>query len=166
MTGKSRRRPVDLDDIDFRLLKAVQVDCRRSNADLARAVDLSTSAVNARLARLRREKVIRAEVALVEPRAVALGLTAFIQVVLDRPEHEAGFVALTRLLDQVQECHHITGDFSYLLKIRCRDTAELEELLSRLKEVPGTIRTRSTIALSSAKETTALPLEGLGGDGQ
>ena len=63
-------------------------------------------------------------------------------------------------LAPVQECHHITGEYSYLLKIRVRNTAELERLLKEeLKTIPGLVRTQTTIVLSTPKETAALPLD-------
>jgi len=62
-------------------------------------------------------------------------------------------------LPEVQECHHVTGDDDYLLKVRCRHTQDLERLISeQLKSLPGILRTRTTIALSTTKETSALPL--------
>ena len=62
-------------------------------------------------------------------------------------------------LAEVLECHHVTGDDDYLLKIRCRSTLDLDRLLSRdIKGLRGVTRTRTTIALSTAKETMHLPL--------
>ena len=63
-------------------------------------------------------------------------------------------------LDEVQECHHVAGDDDYVLKVRCRDTAHLEVLVTdRLKGLRGVTRTRTSIALATLKETTRLPLE-------
>jgi Lrp/AsnC family leucine-responsive transcriptional regulator len=59
---------------------------------------------------------------------------------------------------EVLECHHLTGDFSYLLKLRLRDTAHLEQfLMDRLKPLAGVVRTHTLIALSTMKETHILP---------
>jgi Lrp/AsnC family leucine-responsive transcriptional regulator len=59
---------------------------------------------------------------------------------------------------EVLECHHLTGDFSYLLKLRLRDTAHLEHfLMDGLKPLAGVVRTHTLIALSSVKETHILP---------
>ena len=61
---------------------------------------------------------------------------------------------------EVQECHHIASDWNFLLKVRVRSTAAFEALLTnRLKSVPGIVRTHTVIALTSHKETTALPLK-------
>ena len=91
---------------------------------------------------------------------LGIGLTAFIGVTLARPRHRAGFLDLIQQLAEVQECHHAAGDFDYLLKVRCRGPADLERIVSdRIKAIPGVARTRTTIVLSTTKETTALPLD-------
>lgn len=62
-------------------------------------------------------------------------------------------------LAEVQECHHVTGEDDYWLKVRCRHTKDLERLISEdLKGLPGILKTRTTIALSTVKETPILPI--------
>jgi Lrp/AsnC family leucine-responsive transcriptional regulator len=69
------------------------------------------------------------------------------------------FLASVQAIPEIQECHHITGDGDYLLKVRCRGTRELEHLITdQLKVIPGVVRTRTTIVLSTLKETPILPL--------
>ena len=146
-----------MDDVDRALLELVQVDGRRPYAELAAEVGLSLSAVNERLRRLRARGVVRGVVALLDPRAVGLDVLAFVQVLLDRPEHEAEFLAGVTAMPEVLECHHVTGEWSYLLKVRTRDTGHLETVLGTgIKALPGVVRTQTLIALSSPKETTAL----------
>lgn len=150
----------NLDDIDRRLLVELQRDDRISFADLGHRVGLSTSGVNARLKRLQASGIVRRFAAQLEPTMAGFDLCAFIQVVLERPEHDAPFINGVNGIQAILECHHVTGDFSYLLKIRVRTTAELERLLSeQIKRLPGVTRTHTLIALSSPKETTALDLE-------
>jgi Lrp/AsnC family leucine-responsive transcriptional regulator len=80
-------------------------------------------------------------------------------VTLERPHHREAFLTAVQQQAEVQECHHITGDDDYLLKVRCKNTAHLDWLLNeRLKRIDGVLRTRTMIALSSAKETATLPL--------
>ena len=149
----------ELDEVDRRLLALAQVDGRRPYVELAAEVGLSVSAVNERMRRLRARGVVRGVVALLAPRSVGLDVLAFVQVLLDRPEHEAAFRAGVVATPEVLECHHVTGEWSYLLKVRTRDTGHLEEVLARgIKALPGVVRTQTLIALSSPKETTALDL--------
>ncbi|HEY7033404.1 MAG TPA: Lrp/AsnC family transcriptional regulator [Thermomicrobiales bacterium] len=151
-----------MDETDRELLALLQEDCRMSYGELGGRVGLSISAVNERLKKLHARGVIRGCVAVLEPRAVGLDVCAFVQVLIERPEHDAAFLAAIGAMPAVLECHHVTGDFSYLLKVRVADTAALETFLSReLKGLAGVVRTHTAIALSSAKEATALDLAAL-----
>ena len=80
-------------------------------------------------------------------------------VTLEGADHRAAFLARVEALGEVQECHHVTGDDDYLLKVRCRNTRDLDRLISRdLKGVRGVTRTRTIIALATAKETPRVTL--------
>ena len=86
-------------------------------------------------------------------------MTAFIAVTLDRPKHRAPFLLAVMDLEAVVECHHVTGEGDYLLKVRCRGTADLDQLLTvGIKGIAGVLQTRTTIVLSTAKETVATPM--------
>jgi Lrp/AsnC family leucine-responsive transcriptional regulator len=149
----------NLDAIDLHMLDLVQHDGRLTYSELGESVGLSISAVNERLRKLNASGAIQRVVAVVDPDAVGLSLTAFIQILLERPEHDAPFRDAVRDIPEVQECHHIAGDYSYLLKVRTRNTAHLEELISHgIKLLPGVVRSQPTIVLSTPKETTLLPI--------
>lgn len=153
----------ELDDIDRELLRLLQQDDRLSYADLGKAVGLSISGVNARLRKLIAAGIIAEFSARLDPAAIGMRLCAFIHVVLERPEHDEPFIAAVRDNDAILECHHVTGDYSYLLKIRVPTTAELERLITyEIKKLPGVARTHTVIALSSPKETMRLSLDHLG----
>ena len=71
----------------------------------------------------------------------------------------AAFLRAIQKIEQIAECHHVAGDDDYLLKVRCRGTADLDHLLARqLKEKLGVARTRTTIVLSTAKESVRIPI--------
>lgn len=151
--------PPELDDIDYALLKLVQSDDRSSYNELGQAVGLSISGVNSRLKRLISTGVIRRFSAQIQPEAVGLGICAFIQVGLGRPEDDEPFIASIAGNPAVLECHHVTGDYSYLLKVRVASTAALERLISHeIKRTAGVVRSHTVIALSSPKETSELDL--------
>ncbi|WPZ34299.1 Lrp/AsnC family transcriptional regulator [Thalassobaculum sp. OXR-137] len=148
-----------MDDIDRKIVGLVQVFGRATNAEIAGACGLSVSAANDRLKRLQERGVITGWSARVDPDAVDLGLLAFIFVEIERTEHNERFLAAAALMPEVLELHHVTGEWSYLLKVRARDTKALETLITgRLKALPGVARSRTHIALSSAKENGALPI--------
>ena len=147
----------EMDEIDRIIIDRLQQDGASTYAEIGAAAGLSPSAVNDRLKRLRAEGVIRRMTAEIEPTAIGLSLLAFVLVAVNGPQEEASFREAMKAAPDVLECHHITGDFSYLLKLRLRDTAHLEQfLIDRLKPLPGIVRTHTLIALSSVKETHVL----------
>ncbi|RJF80490.1 Lrp/AsnC family transcriptional regulator [Oleomonas cavernae] len=147
-----------LDAIDHALIARLQEDGRLGVAELGQAVGLSPSAANERVRKLMAKGAIRAVVALADPAALGLGITGFVTVTLVHGADEAVFVAAIQADPSVQECHHVTGAANYLLKVRLADVAGLEALLKRLKATGVVARTETMLALSTPKETTALPV--------
>lgn len=151
-----------MDDIDRKIIETAQSDGRVTSAALAAATGLSVSAAAERLRRLQERGVIAGWAARIDPEAVGLGLLAFLFVLVDRTEHNAPFLAAAAALPEVQELHHVTGEWSYLLKVRVASPRALEWLISdRIKAIPGVARSMTFIALSSTKETSALPVEAM-----
>ena len=147
-----------MDNIDRTILDCLQADSTQTYAEIGAAAGLSASAVNDRLKRLRAEGVIRRMSADVDPAALGLSLLGFVLVAVSEPQGEGRFREQMKAAPEVLECHHLTGDFSYLLKLRLRDTAHLEQfLMDRLKPLAGVVRTHTFIALSTVKETHVLP---------
>jgi Lrp/AsnC family leucine-responsive transcriptional regulator len=145
----------NLDDKDRAILDLVQRDAMVSQAEIARQVGLSTAAVNERLKKLRTSAVIRRWTAVVNPQALGVSLTAFVEVFLEHPRFEPAFLARIREMNEVLECHHITGEFSLLLKVRVRGIAALQRLLLRdLGGHEGVRQTRTVMVLSTEKEET------------
>ena len=148
----------DLDDKDQRILDLVQHDAKLPQAEIVRRVGLSPAAVNERLRKLENAGVIRRYVALVDPRAVGASITAFVEVFIEHPRHEAAFIERLLAVDEVLECHYVTGEFSLLLKVRVRDMDGLQRLLlHQLNAQEGVRQTRTVMVLSTVKEESFLP---------
>jgi Lrp/AsnC family leucine-responsive transcriptional regulator len=147
-----------MDEIDRQLLTLLQQNGRLSYHELGARVGLSTSAINERVKKLQAAGVIQGTVTLVDPKVVGLDLCAFMQVLTSEPHNERIFLERLQDIPEVQECHHVTGEFSYLLKIRTRNTSSFEGLMKQIKELPGVVRTHTIVSLSSPKDTTAVPL--------
>jgi Lrp/AsnC family leucine-responsive transcriptional regulator len=82
-----------------------------------------------------------------------MGVTAFVEVFIEHPRFESAFIAKVRAMDEVQEVHHITGEFSLLLKLRVAGMEALQQLLiHHLNALEGVRQTRTVIALSTSKE--------------
>ncbi len=142
-----------LDAKDRNILSLIQRDGKMSQALIAQNVGLSTAAVNERLKKLDQSGVIRRFTALVDPRAVGMQVTAFIEVFIEHPRYEESILRRILELDEVQECHYITGEFSLLLKVRVRDVEALQKLIiGQLSGTEGVRQTRTVMVLSTVKE--------------
>ena len=142
-----------LDAKDRRILALVQRDAKLPQAEIARRVGLSAAAVNERLRKLENAGVIRRYVAVVDPPAVGASVTAFVDVFIEHPRFEPAFITRVMAMDEVQEVHHITGEFSLLLKIRVAGMEALQQLLiHHLNVLEGVRQTRTVIVLSTSKE--------------
>ena len=150
----------DLDDIDRAILRQLQKDGRTPYAELGKAVGLATSSVNERVKKLGERGVITGVHAELSTEALGLDLLAFIFVGWSDTGAEEGFLARISEESAVLECHHVTGGWNYLLKVRVCNTRMLEAFLARVIQAePGIHRTESIIVLSSAKETPRLPVD-------
>ena len=148
-----------MDEIDIKILQQLMVQGRITWSELASLLQLSAPATADRVRRLEEKGIIQSYAALVNPELIGCSITAFIAITLDRPAHQQGFLDLVNQLPEIQECHHVTGDDDYLLKVRCASTRSLEALISnQIKGLPGILRTRTTLALSTVKETPVLPI--------
>ncbi|HUW65482.1 MAG TPA: Lrp/AsnC family transcriptional regulator [Spirochaetia bacterium] len=148
-----------MDNIDSKVLKRLMENGRTTWAELGSLLDLSPPAAAERVKKLEERGVIKGYTALVDARALGYPLTAFIGVVLDRPQDRGPFLQMVEQLPAVAECHHVAGAEDYLLKVRVPGLPELEKLVSDdLKGLPGVVKTRTVIALSTAFETHRLPL--------
>ena len=149
----------EIDDIDRTLLGLLQENGRTSYAELGKAVGLSISSVNERVRKLHDRGVIEGVYSAISPSALRLDLLAFIFVGWTDPATEAPFLSRVAKEPAILECHHVTGAWNYLLKVRTHTTRDLESFLSGIvKGVPGVQRTETLIVMSSAKETFHLPL--------
>jgi len=148
-----------MDTVDREILTALMEDGRMTWAELSERTGLSAPSVAERVHRLEGRGVIRGYAALVNGSQVGAHMTAFVAVSLSSPTARDGFLRAVRETSEIQECHHTAGDDDYLLKVRCGGTAELEYLVSDLlKGVPGVARTRTTVVLSTVKESVVVPL--------
>jgi Lrp/AsnC family leucine-responsive transcriptional regulator len=132
---------------------------RATWAELGQLLGLSAPSAADRVRKLEEAQVITGYAVLLDPTAVGYPLTAFIFVTLANSRNRAAFLRAIAKMEQVSECHHIAGDDDYLLKVRCRTTADLDHLLAKeLKDKLGVARTRTTIVLATAKESVQIPI--------
>jgi DNA-binding Lrp family transcriptional regulator len=152
-----------LDAIDRRILQELQEEARITQAELAKRVALSPSPCLRRVRDLEAKGVIRRYVALLDPAALGLGVSVFVQVRLERQVEDAleRFEAVILGRPEVLECYLMTGDADYLLRVVVADIPAYERFLKdHLTRIPGVSSIRSSFALNQVKYRTALPLGG------
>lgn len=147
-----------MDSIDIKLLSILMQQARSTWAELGARLGLSAPAIADRARKLEEAGVIKGYSALIDPETVGCGLAAFISVTLECPDTRYAFLELVGNQGQIQECHHVAGSEDYILKVRCHNTRDLENLISeQIKALPG-IKTQTTVILSTVKETHVLPV--------
>lgn len=152
---------MEIDDTDRRLLTVLQRHGRITNADLSERVHLSPSACHRRVQRLEGAGIIRAWVALLDPRAVDRRSTVFVEIKLSSQSEEvlAAFERAVAAIPDVLECHLMAGAADYLLKILARDTEDFARIhRSHLSRLPGVAQMQSSFALRTVVSTTAIPV--------
>ena len=151
-----------MDPIDRQILSILQNEGRLSNAELAGRINLSPPATHARLRRLEESGVIDHYAAIIDREKAGFDMLCFIQIGLQlhQPEQVESVREAIREMPEVLECHHVTGEYDYLLKVVIRNRKDLERfVIERLTPVRGVARIQTSLALSEVKTTTALPLE-------
>ena len=148
-----------LDDIDRKILAVLQGDALVSQSYIANLIGHPTSTVNDRISRMRKNGTIKNLVANIDASKAGLSVLAFISVLIDWNKSNETFSAAVKKMPEVLECHNVTGDWSYLLKVRAINNSTLEELISnKIKSFPGVTRSETIFVVQTDKETSAVPL--------
>jgi DNA-binding Lrp family transcriptional regulator len=160
-----RRKPdqqtLEIDRTDRAILRQLQRDASISNVALAAKVNLSAPACLRRVDRLREAGLIRATVALLDPKALDAGMLVLIGVVLDRstPDSFTAFEKAAQKVPGCMECHVVTGEFDFFMLIRTRDSDSFNRLhAEKLLYLPGVRQIRSFVVLREILSTTAFPV--------
>lgn len=150
-----------MDDIDRNILVHIQADSTIGGADLAERVGLSTTPCWRRIQNLEKAGVIRARVALLDAKALNVGVTVFVRLHTSQHSYDwlEGFAAKIAAIDEVVEFYRMSGDVDYLLKIVVPDIASYDEVYKRLIKSAAFSDVNSAFAMEEIKYTTALPLD-------
>jgi len=150
-----------LDDIDREILKILQMNGRISNVELAQQINLSPPATLTRVRRLENAGFIENYVALVNRAKIGYDMTCFVSVTLSihQVEQVQLFRDVIQTLPQVLECHHVTGDYDYLLKVVIKNRDDLEQfLMGKLTPIKGVARIQTSLVLREIKQTTFMDI--------
>ena len=147
------------DSTDRAILALLQDNARISNAEIARQVGLTASAIHHRIRKLEESGVIRGYSARLDPAALDVKLASFVRVQTGEGAQAPEITAALAALPEVQEVHRVVGEDCFFVKVRVRDPQALADLLdTRIQSIPNVATTKTTIVLTTAKESTALPL--------
>ncbi|MBU4318709.1 MAG: Lrp/AsnC family transcriptional regulator [Proteobacteria bacterium] len=149
-----------IDDISFEILKILQEKARIPNVEVARLVGLAPSAVLERIRKLEKRGIIDGYEVRLNPQRFKKNLVAFIKITVHETVENESVSRRLAEIPEIQEVHFITGDDGYLVKIRVSDPVELQRILQeKIRPLEGVIRTHTSIVLSTAKETSRIPLD-------
>ena len=151
--------PKKLDRIDRRILDELQKNARISYVELGEKIGLSTSPCLERVKRLETDGYISGYTAILNPDFLDAGLMVYVEIKLEYDSKQIfeQFKQSALRIPYLLECHLLSGDFDYLMKIRVADMAEYRELLGDiLRDLPGVRDTRSYIVMEIIKESTRI----------
>ena len=150
-----------LDSIDRKILSILQQNAETPLADLAQAVNLSSTPCWRRVQRLREHGFIARQVALVDPRKVNLGVTVFVAIRTNQHSQAwfERFRDAVRAIPEVVEFYRMSGDVDYLLRVVAPDIATYDQIYKRLIREVDLSDVSSSFAMEELKFTTALPLD-------
>jgi len=140
--------------IDKNILEILKENSRATASDISRIVNLSIPAVTERIRKMDEAKIIEKYTVKINRGALNYKLLAFIFVNIDETKNVESFRKSITAINSVLECHHIAGQYDYILKVLVEDTAALEHFITTdLKGIKGVVNTNTVITLSTLKET-------------
>lgn len=137
-----------LDDVDRILVRELVADGRATLAELAASARMSVSAVQSRVRRLEARGVIAGYAARIDPDAVGHLLSAFVAITPLDPSQPDDAPARLEHIEEIESCHSVAGEESYVLLVRVASARALEDLLQRIRTAAN-VKTRSTIILNT-----------------
>ena len=150
---------MELDSVDRHILSLLQENCKLPLARIGERVGLSAPAVAERIDKLEKSGVIRGYTAVLDSHKLGKDITAFIGVCIEHPRLITKFEREIDRLEDIQECHHVTGQYTLLLKAKADNTPALEQLIRNIRFLEGVTRTETLVVLSTYTEGLWLNLK-------
>ena len=142
-----------MDMIDLKIIKILKNNSRTTSSEISKKVMLSVPAVSERIRKLEEEKIINQFTIKLNRKKFDLNLMAYVFVCVEKAENVNNFREMIMQNDWVLECHHLAGEYDYLLKVLVENTDKLEIFISHmLKKTTGVTKTNMQIVLSTLKE--------------
>ena len=142
---------------DARIVDILQRDGRRPYADLGAEIGMSGPSAHERVKKLEARGVIKGYAALVDPESIGLGVLAFSWITQAPGTLTIDLTDDFAAIPEIEECHHIAGEADYLIKVRARDTRDLERVLRIVQTTRHVFQSETDIVFSSGFERRPLP---------
>lgn len=152
-------RVPEFDATDRAILELLQDNCKQPMAAIGQKVGLSAPSVLERVHKLEETGVITGYKAHVDAHRLGKDVTSFIGVATEGPTAIGQIEHGIQAIEDVLECHHVTGTYSFMLKVKVENTRSLEQLIDRLRSIDGVVRTESLVVLSTVVERTHIALD-------
>ncbi len=145
-----------MDSIDLTIIDLLQKDGRASISEIGSKINLSVSAVGERIKRLEKSGVIQQYTVIIDGKHFNKELTALMFISLDSPKFVDKFLKFVDGEHDILECHYIAGNYDYMIKIVTNNPATLEQLLNKIKSVPGIAKTYTNVVLKTVKNNYSI----------
>lgn len=156
---KFNRDIAEFDATDRAILELLQENCKQPLAAIGEKVGLSAPSVVERIHKLEEAGVIQAYAAVLDARRIGKDVTAFIGVSTAAPDAIRSVEGAVNGIDEVLECHHVTGAHTLMLKVKTTNTATLEDLIGQIRSLMGVSRTETMVVLSTHAERSRIALD-------
>ncbi|MCC6094742.1 MAG: Lrp/AsnC family transcriptional regulator [Eubacterium sp.] len=140
-----------MDQIDYKILKALQENARETASNISKQIHLSVSAVIERIRKLEENHVIDKYTIIVDEKKVGNMMSAIMEVELEKPMYYDMFAEAIQNMDSVVSCYYVTGSMDLLLKVACNSPEELDQIHRKIMELPGIKDTRTHVVLKNVK---------------
>ena len=150
-----------MDNIDKKILMQLQKDAKQNTKEIANKVGLSVTPTYERIKKLERKKIITSYVALLDKAKIGKQIITYCQITLYKHQKSSidNFKQVSLQFPEVMECHHVSGNFDFLLKVASEDMNKFQEFINeKLSIVEGISTIQSSFVMSSVKDSTAFSL--------
>lgn len=146
-----------VDKIDIKILNFLIKNGRMAYADIAKEVGMKSPSVIERIKKMEQENVIRRYSAEINYKALGYDITAFIGISIDNTEHITNFEKdLKSISHDIVECHHVTGDFTMIIKVITLNTNSLSNLIKKIRNIRGVQKTNTILVFSTILDTNRI----------
>lgn len=140
-----------MDITDIKILEFLRENSRMNASLIGEKINLSVSAVIERIKKLEASGIIKQYTTILDTKLLGKDTTAFISVRLETPKCNERFIDIVTKHPEIVECHYLTGDFDYLLKVITASTESLGLVLNQIKSIDGVLLTKTVVVLSTVK---------------